>query len=166
MKKFNSVISLLTLCVSLVSAVNLAAQTGGTFSITQSVIASGGGQASGGTFNVTGTTGQALAGTLSNGAPFNVRGGFWQNSASSNVSISGRLLTIGGRGVRNAMVNLIDPISGTQQVLTGPLGAYHFNNVVPGRTYTISIMSRRFLFTPQIISVPDALTGIDFIASP
>ena len=163
MKKFNSVISLM---ISLCLGVSVIAQSGGTFSITQSVVASGGGQASGGTFNVTGTTGQALAGTLSNGAPFNVRGGFWQNSASSNVSVSGRVLTIGGRGVRNAMVNLIDPISGTQQVLTGPLGAYRFNNVVPGRTYTISIMSRRFLFTPQMVSVPDALTGIDFIASP
>ena len=163
MKKFNSIISLL---ISLCLCVTVIAQSGGTFSITQSVVASGGGQASGGAFNVTGTAGQALAGTLSNGEPFNVRGGFWQNSSSSNVSVSGRVLTIGGRGVRNAMVNLIDPISGTQQVLTGPLGAYRFNSVVPGRTYTISIMSRRFLFTPQMVSVNDALTGVDFIASP
>ena len=63
-------------------------QSGGTFTITQSVIANGGGTSGGSTFSVTGTTGQSLAGTLSNGAPFNVRGGFWQNSSSSNVTVA------------------------------------------------------------------------------
>ena len=44
------------------------AQSGGTFTITQSVIANGGGQDSmGGTFKVDGTVGQHVAGTSSSG---------------------------------------------------------------------------------------------------
>ena len=145
---------------------SISAQSGGTFTINQSVIANGGGTSGGGTFTVTGTTGQSLAGTLSNGAPFNVRGGFWQNSSTSNVSVSGRVTTSGGRGVRNAMVNLRDQLNVTRQVLTGPFGAYRFDNVVPGQTYTVSVTSRRFQVTSQTISVNDDLTGVNFISSP
>ncbi len=147
-------------------AASISAQSGGTFTITQSVIANGGGQSGSGTFTVTGTTGQTLAGTLSTGDTFNVRGGFWQPPSSSNVSVSGRVLTFGGRGVRNATVNLTNQLNITRQVLIGPFGAYRFDNVVPGQSYTVSVTSRRFQFTLRTISVNDDLTGVNFIASP
>ncbi len=147
-------------------AASISAQSGGTFTITQSVIANGGGTSGGGTFTVTGTAGQSLAGTLSSGAPFYVRGGFWQNASSSNVSVSGRVTTSGGRGVRNATVNMTDPQNVTRQVLTGPLGNYRLDNVVPGQTYTITVNSRRFQFTMQMVTVNDYLTGVNFVSSP
>lgn len=154
------------LTVQLFFVMSLNAQSGGTFVIEKSVIANGGGQSSGGTFALTGTTGQTFAGSSSSGSSFNVRSGFWQNSSSSIVSVSGRVTTSGGRGVRNAMVNLTDPQNFTRQVLTGPFGAYRFDNVLPGQTYTVTVMARRFQFTMQMISVNDDLTGVDFIASP
>jgi len=53
------------------------AQSGGSFTITKSVIAGGGGRAAGGTFIVNGTIGQPLAGGPSNGGTFSVTSGFW-----------------------------------------------------------------------------------------
>jgi hypothetical protein len=67
----------LSLCLC-VSAVNLPAQSGGTYEIRQSVIASGGGQdSSGGAFSVDGTAGQSVAGGPSSGGTFAVTSGFW-----------------------------------------------------------------------------------------
>src|SRR5688500_19666884 len=48
------------------------AQSGGQFTITKSVIAGGGGRASGGTFTVDGTIGQPVAGTNSTGGTFSL----------------------------------------------------------------------------------------------
>ena len=57
---------------------NISAQTGGDFTITQSVIAAGGGQQSaGGTFSLDGTSGQSLAGTPVSNGNFSVASGFW-----------------------------------------------------------------------------------------
>jgi len=53
------------------------AQTGGDYTITQSVIATGGGTSSGGNFTVESTNGQPLAGGLISNPPFNLFSGFW-----------------------------------------------------------------------------------------
>jgi hypothetical protein len=63
----------------------VSAQTGGNYQITQSVIASGGGQNStGGNFSLDGTIGQPIAGTVSTGSSFSVSGGFWQTVFNPN----------------------------------------------------------------------------------
>lgn len=140
-------------------------QSGGPYTLTQTVISSGGGTVAGGTFSTTGTIGQTIAGTSTSAGTFNIRGGFWQNSSAASVSVSGRVLTSGGRGVKNAKVNITDPLNATRQVLSGPLGAYRIDNVVSGQNHTFSITSRRFIFTMQMISVNDDLTNVNFIAS-
>ena len=53
----------------------ITAQSGGTFSITKSVIAGGGGRVAGGTFTVDGTIGQSVAGTTSAGGAFSLKSG-------------------------------------------------------------------------------------------
>ena len=145
-------------------AVSVAAQSGGTFTITQSVVASGGGQSSGGTYNVTGTLGQHAAGTNMGGGQFALIGGFWEKSPASIVSVSGHVLIVGGRGVRNAIVTLTDPQNVMRFAITRSQGSYSFSNVVAGQTYTIAVRSKRFQFTSRIITVTDDLAGIDFIA--
>ena len=52
-------------------------QSGGNYTITKSVIAGGGGHATGGTFTMDATIGQALAGGPSTGSTFNLISGFW-----------------------------------------------------------------------------------------
>jgi len=71
----------LGLCVATVSTGF--AQSGGTFSITKSVIAGGGGRASGGTFTLEGTIGQPFAGTQSTGTNFSIIAGFWGGGAAA-----------------------------------------------------------------------------------
>ena len=61
-------------------------QSGGNFAVTQSVIASGGGQDSaGGAFSVDGTIGQPVAGGPSSGEAFAVTSGFWAPTASFGI---------------------------------------------------------------------------------
>ena len=80
MKNQKVIITALTLFIL---AANILAQSGGNFTIQQSVIAGGGGQNStGGTFSVDGTVGQAAAGGALSGGSFSVSSGFWNfNSA-------------------------------------------------------------------------------------
>src|SRR5580765_7393832 len=68
--------------VLVIVCVPLAGQSGGTFTITKSVSAGGGGTASGGTFSMDGTIGQPLAGTTSNGGTFSLQSGFWAGGST------------------------------------------------------------------------------------
>ena len=162
MKKIN-----LCLFILAAFAVSISAQSGGTFTITQSVIANGGGQSSGGTFNATGTAGQPAAGTSSNGGTFNAIGGFWQPGSAptaAGVSVTGRVLTPDGRGLRNALVTLTDQQGVTRRAITGSFGYYRFDDVVAGQTYVIAVSSKRFQFSPRIVTVNDAVGDLDFVA--
>ncbi|HEV8590991.1 MAG TPA: VCBS repeat-containing protein, partial [Pyrinomonadaceae bacterium] len=66
----------------MLSVTTVAAQSGGTFTITKSVIAGGGGHAAGGTFTIDGTIGQAVAGGPVTGGTFSVNSGFWGGGSS------------------------------------------------------------------------------------
>src|SRR6266700_7879122 len=70
--------------------------SGGPYSLDQSVIASGGGDATGGSYAIIGTSGQSTAGTFSTAGGYGVRGGFWQGTlfpTAAPVSVRGRVLT-------------------------------------------------------------------------
>ena len=156
-----------TLSLYCVLAGIAAAQSGGTFTITQSVIANGGGQSSGGTFDVTGTNGQSVAGTNSTGAPFSLQGGFWQPQfapTAAGVSVSGRVLAPGGRGLRNATVTMTDTNGVTRYARTSSFGYYRFDDVTVGQTYILAVRSKRYQFATQVLNVTDSLTDVDFIA--
>ena len=81
------------------------------------------------------------------------------------VSIGGRVLTPTGRGLRNAQVTLTEADGTTRTVLTGNAGSFRFNDVTIPQTVIVSVRSKSYRFTPQIIS-PDAdFTGLDFYRS-
>ena len=69
--------SLFSLFLTLLFATAAFAQSGGNFNINRSVIASGGGRTSGGTFTLDGTIGQPLAGVQSTGGNLSLISGFW-----------------------------------------------------------------------------------------
>ena len=149
------------------------AQTGGTYDLSHSVIASGGGSNStGGQFRVDGTVGQPAAGTFSTGGSISINGGFWTFDASvptaATVSISGRVQTSDGRGLTNAIVSLSDSVGGVRTVITGRAGTYRIDDVESGRTYVLRVGSRRYTFTDptRVISVTDDIANEDFIAEP
>lgn len=149
-----------------------ATQTGGDFAITQSTIASGGGQnSSGGIFAVDGTVGQTASG-LSAAQPFGVSGGFWNFNyaapTAANASVSGRVLTASGNGIRNAIVSLTSFNGDVQITQTGAFGYYRFSEVPVGETYILTVTSKRFTFSQAtiIITVNDEVADANFVADP
>jgi len=168
--KSHLLIQFIFLFLMLVST--LEAQTGGDFTITQSVIAGGGGQNSaGGAFAVDGTIGQSVAGGAIGNTPFTVTSGFWNFSplapTAANAGIGGRIITFDGSGIRNVRVTLTAPNGQTRTALTGSFGYYSFEEVPVGETYIISIFSKRFTFSQptQVVTVFDNVADINFIAN-
>ncbi len=87
----------------------------------------------------------------------------------AGVSISGRLTTPSGQGIKNVKVSLSDGGLPVPMVaVTGPFGYYQFDNVPTGATYTISITAKRFVFTPSFRSVTPFTNSVnnDFISDP
>ena len=87
-------------------------------------------------------------------------------ATAAGVSISGRVKTTEGRGVRNARVVLTDQNGQRRSVITSARGYYHFDEVEAGQNVILSVMSRRFQFDPRVIDVSDNLTDIDFFPNP
>ena len=154
------------------SLLTVIAQTGGTFDLSHSVIASGGGSAStGGTFNVSGTAGQHVAGTASNGGTFDLHGGFWfQNLAptAAAVSITGRVTAASGQGIRGVRLTLSAPNGARRTATTSTFGYYAFDGVEVGQTYVLEIASKKYTFVDptRIFSLQDTVTDMDFTAEP
>jgi len=140
-------------------------QTGGIFTITQSVVASGGQAANGGAVSLDGTTGQTLAGTTSSGGAFSLQGGFWQPNfapSAAGVSISGQVI-VGKNGLSRARVVLTDMNGATRFVQTGTFGYYRFDDVEAGQTYIVSVNHKRYFFAPQVINLTNDLTELNFM---
>ncbi|MFM9903374.1 MAG: carboxypeptidase regulatory-like domain-containing protein [Pyrinomonadaceae bacterium] len=165
--KANRIFLALAILGSSVAAASSQVATGGSYILAKSVISNGGGETAATPYSVNGTIGQGAAGSNPGGGTYSVRNGFWESNASSTaagVTISGRVLaSIEGRGVRNALVSLTDSAGVIWNAMTTAGGFYRFDEVESGKTYVISVRSRRFSFAPQVISVTDNLTGIDFI---
>lgn len=149
------------------------AQTGGGYDLSHNVIAGGGGSNStGGGFTLSATSGQSLAGGSSTGAGFSLRGGFWALDVpvvtAAEVNVSGRVVTSDGRGIVKVRVSMTDMGGAVRTALTGPFGYYRFENVLTGRTYIITVSSKRFTFSAptRIMTISDELTDVDFIAEP
>lgn len=167
-----SFIALFVLFTVHFSLFTAAAQTGGQFDLSHSVIAAGGGSSStGGTFNVSGTVGQHVAGTSSNGSTFDLHGGFWfQNLAptAAAVSITGKVTTANGQGIRNARLTLTSPDGAIRRAITSTFGYYAFDGVEVGHTYVLEIAAKRYAFAnpTRVFSLQDTLTDVDFTAEP
>ena len=85
---------------------------------------------------------------------------------AAGVTVSGRVVTSDGRGVRNAVVTMTDPQGGVRRAVTGSFGYYRFADVQAGETYVVAVSSKRYQFTPRVLSVTDELSNVDFIAEP
>ncbi len=79
------------------------------------------------------------------------------------VGISGRVTTPDGRGLRNAVVSLIDSTSTASTATTSSFGNFSFNNAPTGETYTIAVTSKRYRFTSRQLIVNNTLTNVDFV---
>ena len=87
-----------------------------------------------------------------------------QSPTAANVSVSGRVLTPEGFGLRNAIVTLTDQRGNTRSVRTGTFGYFRLEGVSVGETYVVGVSSKQYQFTPQVIAVSDEIT--DLILTP
>lgn len=89
-------------------------------------------------------------------------------AAAVPASISGRVLTAEGDGIRNVAVTISGgglpaPIT----VQTGAFGTYRFTGILTGQTYTISVGSKRYTFSPssRSITLNGDLTNENFVST-
>ncbi|MBL8181612.1 MAG: carboxypeptidase regulatory-like domain-containing protein, partial [Blastocatellia bacterium] len=85
---------------------------------------------------------------------------------ASNVSVSGRVMTPDGRGLRNAVVHLTDANGQVQTTRTSAFGYYRFDDVESGQTVVISVTSKQYSFAQRIINLTDSVTDLDLVALP
>lgn len=89
-----------------------------------------------------------------------------QAPTAAGVSVSGRALTVDGRGVKGAIVDLTDLRGRSQAVLTNAFGYYQFDGLIAGETYVLGVEAKRYSFASRSIQVFDSLTDVDMVASP
>lgn len=83
---------------------------------------------------------------------------------AANVSVSGRVLSADGRGIRGATVTLTSPSGRTVTTTTNAFGYYLFQGVRSGGSYLVNARARGATFQARILSVTDSLTDVDLIA--
>jgi len=81
----------------------------------------------------------------------------------STSTISSRVTTPTGIGLRNAHVTLISSQGVSRSTTTSSFGVFSFSGVANGDTYTISISSKRYRFAPRITRILTDLNLADFV---
>jgi CSLREA domain-containing protein len=79
------------------------------------------------------------------------------------ATVSGRLFTPSGQGLRNAVVTLVDAQGIRRTASTSSFGVYSFSGVPTGTTYTIGVNSKRYRFAPVVKEVNDSSPNVDLV---
>ena len=106
---------------------------------------------------ITALDGSGNVGIDTNDADFRIK------ATPVGVTVSGRVSTPDGRGLRNATVSITDPQGGRQFATTSSFGFFTFANVLTGDTYSVRVSSRLYRFAVQNVQVNGALTMPDFV---
>ena len=86
-----------------------------------------------------------------------------QGAGAAKVSISGRVVTPAGAGLRGVTVTLTG-VGGSVTVATSSAGFYQFDSVDAGASYILGASSKRFRFASKQLQVVESLSGVDFTA--
>lgn len=84
---------------------------------------------------------------------------------AASVSVSGRVLTGSGSGLANAVVYLTDSEGNARSARTGSFGYYRFEGLPAGQTVVVTVVSKRFQFTPQVLALYEDVTELNFAAA-
>ena len=79
------------------------------------------------------------------------------------ATISGRVTTPTGLGLRNAIVVMTDPQGIRGTATTSSFGVFTFNTVPTGMLYILSVSTKRYRFAAQSITVNGNLSNVDFV---
>ena len=83
---------------------------------------------------------------------------------AASVTIGGRISAGGRRGVSGAVVSLTDQNGNTRTVVTNLFGYYQFEEVAAGETYIFNVSSKQYQFAPQVVSINEDMSDLDFTA--
>jgi photosystem II stability/assembly factor-like uncharacterized protein len=81
---------------------------------------------------------------------------------STTSTVSGRVLTPSGQGLRNTMVTLIDSANNRRTASTSSFGVFTFENVPNASGYTVTVISKRYRFAPRNLDVTGNVANFDF----
>lgn len=87
--------------------------------------------------------------------------------SSAPASLSGRVLTSYGAGLRNVMVTAYSSgRSEPKSTVTGVSGYYSFDDLMAGESYIISVQAKRYLFErPSIfVYLDQSMDGVNFVS--
>ena len=84
-------------------------------------------------------------------------------AATVTATISGRVLTPGGLGLRNAIVTLIDAQGVRRTAVTSTLGFYSFDAVRMGVQHSMAITSKRYRFLERSEVFTVARSDLEFV---
>ena len=84
-------------------------------------------------------------------------------AASNSATVGGRVTTPGGLGLRNAIVSIIDSQGIRRTATTSSFGSYSFDNVATGLSYTLTVSSKRYRFSPRVMQVDGNLSDSNFM---
>ncbi len=152
----------LTLVLTAISAFS---QTGGTYEIEKSVIASGGNTSSGGNFTLESTSGQTVSNASPQGGAYQILSGFWTPvfaPSAASVTVSGKVSQSGGNGISQATVRFTDGDGIVRTARTSSFGYFQFEEVEVGQTYIFEVSARRYIFAPQVVTVFENVAGLNF----
>lgn len=79
------------------------------------------------------------------------------------VTISGRVVTHEGNGIRGVRVLLTDMYGVSRTAVTNAFGYYTFTNVQSGANYLMGALARRYTFGTRVLNVNDSLGEINFV---
>ncbi|MFT3743531.1 MAG: Ig-like domain repeat protein [Pyrinomonadaceae bacterium] len=79
------------------------------------------------------------------------------------ATISGRVTTAAGQGLRNATVTLLDSAGGRRTTLTSSFGNYQFEGLDTGRDYMLIVTSKRYRFATQRVTLNESLGNVNLV---
>lgn len=83
---------------------------------------------------------------------------------SANVLVGGRVTDSRGRAISRVRVTITDEDGSSLTTTTNSMGYYRFAEVATGHSYVVSPSSKRYEFSPRLISLIDEITNLDFTA--
>lgn len=82
--------------------------------------------------------------------------------SAGEVTVTGRVLTPEGRGLRYARVMATDSHGVTHSVPTGKRGIFVIPELDAGETYIFSVASRRYSYSPVVMTLTDSIEDLEF----
>jgi hypothetical protein len=90
---------------------------------------------------------------------------FTKAAATVENNPFGLILTADSKGLSGAIVKLTDENGAVRTVRSSSFGTFQFDEVEAGQNYILSVSSKRFQFTPRVISVSDNVEDLNLTAN-